>query len=327
MSSARPVIVGALEGDASMKTVRGGFLSLNIAWLPDNLKVVNDKYFIPLHAGSHWLAGLCGKRRLTACNELGTILTIRNTGCEKLIKEMQSSRESVQGINARGMRVIKKEVCTNPPDEITLTIPSPDGGPDVNMQFLFEMNARTCPSMELTATNLDFFIKLVRRSDFSDTRGRKRTIEERINFSFPEVVCNYQRGTVQIRYRDSDGRLHAKSLKPPPPRSTDTAADQSAAMQACATELHGFYVEHHHPLDDDDEDSHDADVDGNEHVDIDDDIAVVPIEELAYKENFAEVVAEAAAHQAQYNEDNDTDVNMVAAELAADVEETFKEYD
>jgi hypothetical protein len=328
MSSARPVIVGALEGDASMKTVRGGFLPSNIAWLPDNLKVVNGKYFITLHACSHYLAGLCGKRRLTACNELGTILTIRNTGCEKLIKEMQSSRESVQGTNARGTRVIKKEVCTNAPDEITLTIPSPDGGPDVNMQFLFEMNAKTCPSMELTATNLDFFIKLVRISDFSDTRGRKRTIEERISFNFPEVACNYQRGTAQIRYRDSDGRLHAKSLKPPPPRSTDTAADQSAAMQACATELHGFYVEHHHPLDDDDEDSHDADADDNEYVDIDDDhAAVVPIEELAYKENVAEVVAEAAAHEAQYNEDNDNDDNMVAAELAAEVEETFKEFD
>jgi hypothetical protein len=166
----------------------------------------------------------------------------------------------------------------------------------------------------------------VHRSDFSDTRGRKRTIEERISFSFPEVRCNYQRGTAQIRYRDSDGRLHAKSLRPPPPRSTDTAADQSAAMLACATELHEFYVEHHHPLDDNDEDSHDADVDGNEYVDIDDD-KVVPIEELAYKENFAEVVAEAAAHEAQYNEDNDNDDNMVAAELAAEVEETFKEFD
>ncbi len=70
-------------------------------------------------------------------------------------------------------------------------------------------------------------------------------------------------------------------------------------------------MEHHHPVDDDDEESHDADVDGNEYVDIDDDNAVVPVEELAYKENVAEVVAEAAAHEAQYNEDNDNDDNMI----------------
>ena len=184
-----------------------------------------------------WLAG----RRLTVNFFLEVLTASRSNICQAFIIEAQKKEEE-GGMKKRTVKDVLSD--TRPPAvvELIYTMQSDDGR-TVSLEVPFESSTNCVVAVPMDAETLNIVVQEIHESCGDGTRYRKRPREQWFKSKYKEVRKNYQRDSMFIAYRNSDGEIKTMHAKP---HASDVPEIEEQRVREVEEYLHAQYVELHY---------------------------------------------------------------------------------
>jgi hypothetical protein len=220
--------------------ISGGYMDEEMGWMPNSsVTIVDGKPFVKLSALDSKLAKLCGVE-LTLNAFMDELREWRGTACAAAEDVLLSEATPLGGGGGTAHKAVQRRRSLQHIVAPTIVrfdaAPLVDGEAASRLTFVYEADKKTCVKILLDNENMRY---VVRGMHAGMKRGGKmhcrRDKSDFVSFdAAPAVRWNYQRKCAYVTYKDADGRVRTKSIKPNNPDDLPERDAAAALLQAFA---------------------------------------------------------------------------------------------